>query len=120
VKVGGIVRIGGSLQLHTHVYFWAYHVVYGRVSESPPTESTRFREYECSCDILFFRRTHQGGFTATNNPKSKLLPARWLQRRFLWLCYLHEEIFIYCKDSNIINTVTADSDLVSLGYGLDT
>jgi hypothetical protein len=30
---------------------------------------------------FFFRRTQRGGFTATNNPKSKLLPiARWLQR----------------------------------------
>jgi hypothetical protein len=69
---------------------------------------------------FFFQCTQQGGFTATNNPKSKLLPiARWLQRRLLWLCYSHEEIFIDFEDSNIINTATTESDLVGLGFGLD-
>jgi hypothetical protein len=35
---------------------------------------------------FFFRGTQRGGFTAKNNPKSKLLPiARWLQRLLLWL-----------------------------------
>jgi hypothetical protein len=69
---------------------------------------------------FFFRHTQWGGFTATNNPKSKLLPiARWLHRRFLWLCYSHEEIFIDCEDSNIINNPTAESDLADLEYGLD-
>jgi hypothetical protein len=69
---------------------------------------------------FFFRRTQQGGFTATSNPKLKLLPfARWLQRRLLWMCYSHEEIFIDCEDSNIINIAMAESDLIALGYGLD-
>jgi hypothetical protein len=35
---------------------------------------------------FFFQRTQRGGFTATNNHKSKLLPmSRWLQRRLLWM-----------------------------------
>jgi hypothetical protein len=69
---------------------------------------------------FFVLCTQRGGFTAKNNPKSKLLLiARWLQRRLMWLCYSHEEIFVDCEDSNIINTAMVESDLVALEFGLD-
>jgi hypothetical protein len=69
--------------------------------------------------MSFFFKTQQGGFTSQTYPKSKLLPIeRWLKRRLLWLCYLHETIFEV--DPNVgINTTTAESDLIALVFGVE-
>jgi hypothetical protein len=118
--LGGLERIGGSLHyIHmftsgNFMWFMEEHRNLHQLSQQG------FESMNALVTSFFFQRTQRGSFTATNNPKSKLLPiARWLQRRLLWLCYSHEEIFIDCEYSNIINTATAESDLVDVGYGLN-
>jgi hypothetical protein len=69
VRVGGLVWIGRSLKLHTLVYVGPFHVAYGRVSQSPPTESTSFRKYEHSHHLLFLSMNATGLHCGDKKPK---------------------------------------------------
>jgi hypothetical protein len=87
------------------VLYGIFQVVYGRVSQSPTTESTRFRKYECYRGVLFLSTNAMGCIYGRNNPNSKLLPiARWLQQLLLWLYYSDEEVFKDDDANTVINT----------------
>jgi hypothetical protein len=101
VVLYGLAGISNYIHMFTSGYLMCFMEEYRNLHQ---LSHQGFESMNALVTSFFFRRTQRGGFMATHNPKSKLLPiARWIQRRLLWLRYSHENIFIDCKDSNIIN-----------------
>jgi hypothetical protein len=106
VDLYGLAGLSNYIHIFTSGHFMWFMGEYRIIHQ---LSQQGFESMNALVTSFFFQRTQRGDFTSTNNPKSKLLPiARWLQRRLIWMCYSHEEIFIDFEDSNIINTGMVD------------